>query len=96
MQHLGCLISLTLDDDRHARFGFLYDEYSTYRSSLIMQFSILIGDETPDYSTDPLMCIYLVSFVFVCTLSLLNFMLAIVVSTMLTCQQGLQTLAQPA
>ena len=62
------------------RFGYLYDEFSTFRASLITQFALLIGDSSPDYSKDSLMCIYIVSFVFICTLSLLNFLLAIVVN----------------
>mmetsp|Transcript_22280 Transcript_22280/g.56221 ORF Transcript_22280/g.56221 Transcript_22280/m.56221 type:complete len:634 (-) Transcript_22280:401-2302(-) len=64
----------------HVRFGYLYEEFSTIRQSLITQFAILIGDYTPDYSTDNMMCIYVVGFVFVCSLSLLNFFLAIIVN----------------
>jgi hypothetical protein len=62
------------------RFGYLYEEFSTIRQSLITQFAILVGDSTPDYSSDSMMCIYVVAFVFVCSLSLLNFFLAIVVN----------------
>uniref|UniRef100_A0A061R8S4 Ion transport domain-containing protein n=1 Tax=Tetraselmis sp. GSL018 TaxID=582737 RepID=A0A061R8S4_9CHLO len=64
----------------HVRFGYLYDEFSTIEQSLITQFSLLIGDSSPDYTTDALMCIYVVGFVFICSLALLNFLLAIVVN----------------
>lgn len=58
----------------------MYDEFSTIERSLITQFSMLIGDSSPDYTEDPLMCLYVVGYVFICTLSLLNFLLAIVVN----------------
>jgi hypothetical protein len=58
----------------------MYDEFSTYEQSLITQFSLLIGDSSPDYTEDTLMCIFIIAYVFVCTLSLLNFLLAIVVN----------------
>uniref|UniRef100_A0A7S1T3L9 Polycystin cation channel PKD1/PKD2 domain-containing protein n=4 Tax=Tetraselmis chuii TaxID=63592 RepID=A0A7S1T3L9_9CHLO len=64
----------------HVRFGNMYDEFSTYEQSLITQFSLLIGDSSPDYTEDTLMCIFIIAYVFVCTLSLLNFLLAIVVN----------------
>mmetsp|Transcript_26182 Transcript_26182/g.73392 ORF Transcript_26182/g.73392 Transcript_26182/m.73392 type:complete len:553 (-) Transcript_26182:215-1873(-) len=64
----------------HVRFGSMYDEFETISQSLITQFSLLIGDSSPDYRGDTLMCIYVVSYVFVCTLSFLNFLLAIVVN----------------
>uniref|UniRef100_A0A061S5N1 Polycystin cation channel PKD1/PKD2 domain-containing protein n=1 Tax=Tetraselmis sp. GSL018 TaxID=582737 RepID=A0A061S5N1_9CHLO len=64
----------------HIRFGYLYDEFATIEQSLITQFSLLIGDSSPDYTNNALMCIYVVSYVFICTFSLLNFLLAIVVN----------------
>jgi len=44
------------------------------------QFAILVGDNMPDYTSDRMMCIYVVGYVFICTLALLNFLLAIVVN----------------
>jgi len=64
----------------HVRFGFLYDEFSTFRQSCITQYALLVGDSAPDYSKDPLMILYVVGFVFICSLSMLNFLLAIVVN----------------
>jgi hypothetical protein len=58
----------------------VYDEFSTMRASMTTQFAILIGDDMPDYTTDTMMCIYVIGYVFICTLALLNFLLAIVVN----------------
>jgi len=63
----------------HIRFGYKYDEFRTIEQSMITQFAILVGDGTPAYSDDPLMTFYVVAFVFICTMALLNFLLAIVV-----------------
>lgn len=62
------------------RFGNTYDEFATFERTLITQFALLVGDSSPDYTEDSLMCLYIVAYVFVCTLSLLNFLLAIVVN----------------
>jgi len=64
----------------HIRFGFKYDGFRTIQESMITQFSILIGDDTPDYNNDVLMTLYVVGYVFICTMALLNFLLAIVVN----------------
>mmetsp|Transcript_35733 Transcript_35733/g.84665 ORF Transcript_35733/g.84665 Transcript_35733/m.84665 type:complete len:383 (-) Transcript_35733:380-1528(-) len=64
----------------HVRFGYLYDEFSTIEQSLVTLFSILIGDTTPDYYNNIMLCIFIVGFVFICSFSLLNFLLAIVVN----------------
>jgi len=64
----------------HVRFGYLYDEFSTIEQSLITLFSILIGDTMPNYYDNTWMCIFIVGFVFICSFSLLNFLLAIVVN----------------
>jgi hypothetical protein len=47
---------------------------------MITQFAILVGDDMPDYSNDALLCTYIVGYVFICTLALLNFLLAIIVN----------------
>mmetsp|Transcript_11477 Transcript_11477/g.27248 ORF Transcript_11477/g.27248 Transcript_11477/m.27248 type:complete len:315 (+) Transcript_11477:183-1127(+) len=62
------------------KFGYQYDEFATMEDALLTQFSILIGGDAPDYRDNPSLCIYVVGYVFVCTLSLLNFLLAIVVA----------------
>jgi len=64
----------------HMKFGFMYDEFATLGQSMITQFSILIGDDAPDYASNSTLFIYVVIYVFVCTLALLNFLLAIVVA----------------
>jgi len=64
----------------HVRFGYKYDAFRTIEQSMITQFAILIGDDTPDYNNDPLLTLYVVSYVFICTMALLNFLLAIVVN----------------
>jgi hypothetical protein len=46
---------------------------------MVTQFAILIGDNAPDYADDGTLFVYVVIYVFVCTLALLNFLLAIVV-----------------
>ena len=68
------------------RFGYKYDEFATLKRTFVTQFALLIGDSAPDYSTDTMMCVYVVIFVFTCSLTLLNFLLAIVVDgyTMVT------------
>lgn len=65
------------------RFGYTYDEFATYERTLITQFALLIGDSSPNYTEDSLMCVFIVAYVFICTLSLLNFLLAIVVNVSL-------------
>jgi hypothetical protein len=50
------------------------------QQSLLTQFSILVGGATPDYADNTLMSLYIITFVFICSLSLLNFLLAIVVN----------------
>uniref|UniRef100_A0A7S1SXQ1 Ion transport domain-containing protein n=1 Tax=Tetraselmis chuii TaxID=63592 RepID=A0A7S1SXQ1_9CHLO len=47
---------------------------------MVTQFAILIGDNAPDYADDGTLFVYVVIYVFVCTLALLNFLLAIVVA----------------
>ena len=47
----------------------MYDEFSTWTWSLVMQFSLLIGDKSIDYAKDSLIAIYIVSYVFICTLT---------------------------
>eukprot|EP00191_Tetraselmis_sp_GSL018_P004087 CAMPEP_0177607570 /NCGR_PEP_ID=MMETSP0419_2-20121207/17990_1 /TAXON_ID=582737 /ORGANISM="Tetraselmis sp., Strain GSL018" /LENGTH=978 /DNA_ID=CAMNT_0019102165 /DNA_START=848 /DNA_END=3781 /DNA_ORIENTATION=- len=64
----------------NVRFGYQYDEFSTLTQSLITLFSILIGDTTPDYYNDLMLCLFVVGYVFICSFSLLNFLLAIVVN----------------
>ena len=49
-------------------------------NAMTTQFSILVGDEMPNYRDDTLMCTYVIGYVFICTLALLNFLLAIVVN----------------
>ena len=68
------------------RFGYKYDEFATLKRTFVTQFALLIGDSAPDYSIDTMMCIYVVIFVATCSLTLLNFLLAIVVDgyTMVT------------
>jgi hypothetical protein len=61
------------------RFGGLYDEFATMTAAMVTQFSILIGYSVPDYGSDKTLFIYIVGYVFICTLALLNFLLAIVV-----------------
>eukprot|EP00873_Tetraselmis_striata_P016585 jgi/Tetstr1/436849/TSEL_025626.t1 len=62
------------------RFGYKWDEFRTFNDALMTQFYILIGDSNPETKDSTLMAIYVVGFVFVCTLALLNFLLAIVVN----------------
>ena len=42
------------------RFGYLYEEFRSYEQSLITQFALLVGDSSPDYSDNKLMCLYVV------------------------------------
>lgn len=62
------------------RFGYKWDEFRTFNDALMTQFYILIGDSNPETKGSTLMAIYVVGFVFICTLALLNFLLAIVVN----------------
>ena len=48
--------------------------------AMTTQFAILVGDDMPDYRNDTLLCTYVIGYVFICTLALLNFLLAIVVN----------------
>ena len=64
------------------RFGYLYDSFGTVQASLLTQFSILVGDSTPAYTSgnNPWLSVYVVFFVLSCSLAMLNFLLAIVVN----------------
>ena len=42
------------------RFGYLYEEFRSYEQSLITQFALLVGDSSPDYSNNKLMCLYVI------------------------------------
>jgi len=64
----------------YTQFGGLYDEFATMTAAMVTQFSILIGYSVPDYGSDKTLFIYIVGYVFICTLALLNFLLAIVVA----------------
>mmetsp|Transcript_26207 Transcript_26207/g.73452 ORF Transcript_26207/g.73452 Transcript_26207/m.73452 type:complete len:508 (+) Transcript_26207:4143-5666(+) len=74
------VIYLLLAFIAYIKFGNMYDEFSSIGNALITQFAILIGDDTPDYSSNNILFFYVVLYVLVCTLALLNFLLAIVVA----------------
>eukprot|EP00873_Tetraselmis_striata_P028356 jgi/Tetstr1/448620/TSEL_035866.t2 len=64
----------------HLRFGAQMQAFSTFRASLLTQFMVLLTVDLPDFGKDIFMTIYVVGYVVLCALSLLNFFLAIVVN----------------
>eukprot|EP00873_Tetraselmis_striata_P023759 jgi/Tetstr1/444023/TSEL_031963.t1 len=64
----------------HLRFGAQMQAFSTFRRSLLTQFMVLLTVDLPDFGKDIFMTIYVVGYVVLCALSLLNFFLAIVVN----------------
>eukprot|EP00193_Tetraselmis_chui_P021142 CAMPEP_0177773474 /NCGR_PEP_ID=MMETSP0491_2-20121128/12894_1 /TAXON_ID=63592 /ORGANISM="Tetraselmis chuii, Strain PLY429" /LENGTH=63 /DNA_ID=CAMNT_0019291591 /DNA_START=60 /DNA_END=248 /DNA_ORIENTATION=- len=57
----------------HLRFGSTMESFSTFRKSLLTQFMVLLTVDLPEFGTDVFMTIYVVGYVVLCALSLLNF-----------------------
>lgn len=64
----------------YLRFGPSLAGFSTLASSVRSQFLLLVSLEVPDIQQDAYLTIYIVSFVVMCSLAMLNFFLAIVVN----------------
>jgi hypothetical protein len=64
----------------YLRFGPELEEFATYSNAIRTQFILMLALEVPPMRNDPFLTLYVVCFVLLCTLALLNFFLAIVVN----------------
>jgi len=63
----------------HVQFGSYVEQYSTIPKALLAQFVVLLTVDLPDFGSDVFMSIYVVGYVLLCVMFMLNFFLAIIV-----------------
>ena len=76
----------------YLRFGPTHEEFGTFPSAIRTQFTLMLSLSIPAISKDPFLTLYIVSFVLLCTLAMLNFFLAIVVNGYTNTQEEIQTM----